>query len=717
MKTYKSIVWILLAVSFCMLASCVKEMEATVGSIQGIVTNSQNNEPIQGVNISLSPTGLSAVTGSDGRYEFSNLTAGQYTVQGVKPGFESNTKNITIVAGNVSSGDMTLKPEIAGFNLNVEYLDFGTNFSQLSFKVINTSTSLPVSWSITESISWLTATPSSGNLGAGQEVAVMVNIDRTQIEQSTTANLTVEGADKTVVLPVNVSVSGSQGPQLQLSETSLDFGTSATSLAFYVMNTGPAGTSLNWACSNVNVDWLMITPTSGSTDGGSSTAVMATIDRTKIDGMVSTSVTISGAGSSSSISISAASEGAGAAILQLSEGSLDFGETETTKTFTVKNVGSAGTVLDWAIATPGVDWVTFTPMTGNTNAGSGTQVTAIVDRNKFNGLVSTTVTVNGVNNSANISISAANVHAAMEVLTTSVDFGTTESTKTITIKNVGDEGSTLQWNIATPSVNWLTASPMSGNVGYNQTASVTLTIDRNAFVGNLTTDIRITGANTTETVTISADNSVIVTDGLMAYYTFDDSTITDWGNNYNPGMNFGALTSTDTPNGEGLSLQFNGEDSYVSIPDNVIPGGVPWSFSIWIKTNRNTVTIFGTDVNNHYFGIAGNGSLAIFTGYSWKTANPITAYLNNQWHMLTFTYNGTTCIWYIDGVLFETVQKNSMYWTSTGINTTYFGKHGASYGNYYSDNLMPFNGKMDNIRTYNRALTQDEVRALYNAKQ
>ena len=721
MKTYKSIVWILVAALLCTLNSCVKEMETTVGSIQGIVTNSTNNEPIQGVNISLSPTGLSAVTGSDGRYEFTILTAGQYTVQGVKSGFESNTKNITIVAGNISSGDMTLKPEIAGFKLNVEYLDYGTSFSHLNFKVINTSTSLPLDWSITESIAWLTAVPSSGHLNAGEEIMVLVSIDRDQIEQSTTANLTVEGADQTIVLPINVSVSGSQGPQLQLSETSLDFGTSATSLAFYVMNTGPAGTSLNWACSNINVDWLTVTPTSGNTDGGGSTAVMATIDRSKIDGMVSTSITISGAGSSSSISISASSEGAGAAILQLSEGSLDFGENETTKTFQVKNVGSTGTVLDWAIASTSVDWLSFSPMTGNTNAGSGTTVTAIVDRNKFNGLVSTTVTVNGNNNSANISVSAANVHAAMEVSTTSVDFGTTESTKTITIKNVGDEGSTLQWSIATPSVNWLTASPMSGNIGYNQTSSVTLTIDRNAFVGNLTTDIRITGANTTETVTISADNSVIVTDGLMAYYTFDEGTITDWGNSFNPGMNFGALTSTDTPNGEGLSLQFDGETSYVSIPDNIIPGGVPWSFNIWIKTNRNTVTFFGTDVRYYHFGIAGNGSLAIYTGsyssiqYYWMTANPITAYLNNQWHMLTFTYNGTTCIWYIDGVLFETVQKNAMYWTSTGINTTYFGKHGAGYGN--CGNLMPFNGKMDNIRTYSRALTQDEVRALYNAKQ
>ena len=712
MKTYKSIIWILLAASYCMLVSCVKEIETTVGSIQGIVTNAQNNEPIQGVNISLSPTGLSAVTGSDGRYEFTNLAAGQYTVQGVKSGFESNTKNITIVAGNVSSGDMMLTPEVSGFRLNVEYLDFGINFSQLNFKIINTSTSLPVDWSITESLSWLTVTPSSGHLNAGQEVAVMVSIDRTLIEQSTTANLTVAGADQTVVLPVNVSVSGSQGPQLQLSETALDFGTSATSLAFYVMNTGPAGTSLNWACSNVNVDWLTITPTSGNTDGGSSTAVMATIDRTKFDGMVSTSVTINGAGSSSTLSISASSEGAGAAILQLSEGSLDFGETETTKSFMVKNVGSSGTVLDWSIAAPSVDWLTFSPMTGNTNAGSGTTVTAIVDRNKFNGLVSTTVTVNGNNNSANISISAANVHAAMEVSTTSVDFGTTESTKTITIKNVGDEGSTLQWSIATPSVNWLTASPMSGNVSYNQTTSVTLTIDRNAFVGNLTTELRITGANTTSTVTISADNSVIVTDGLIAYYNFDDGAVSDWGGNYN-GLNFGALTSTDTPSGDGLCFQFDGQTNYLHIPHVIMMQGVPWSYNVWIRTGANNCRLFTTNESFSSSNPAVSWSVAIDSNSkfwckpngsrSWRTANPTTSYLNNQWHMITITYNGSTATLYMDGVLFETTNIVGFTWDGYYSSATYFGN--------------AFNGKMDNIRTYSRALTQDEVRALYNAKQ
>lgn len=703
MKTIKSFVLFLILSTAFLVTSCVKEMQ--LGSIQGIVTNTSNNEPIQGVNISLSPTGLSTVTGSDGRYEFVNLQAGQYTVQAVKEGYESNTKNITIVAGNISSGDMTLRPETAGFKLNVEYLDFGTNFSQLSFKVINTSTSLPVSWSITESMGWLTVTPSSGNLNAGQEVAVMVNIDRTQIEQSTTANLTVTGADQTVVLPVNVSVSGSQGPQLQLSETSLDFGTSANSLAFYVMNTGPAGTSLNWACSNINVDWLTVTPTSGNTDGGGSTAVMATIDRSKIDGMVSTSITISGAGSSSSISISASSEGAGAAILQLSEGSLDFGENETTKTFQVKNVGSTGTVLDWAIATPNVDWLTFSPMTGNTNAGSGTTVTAIVDRNKFNGLVSTTVTVNGNNNSANLSVSAANVHAAMQVPTTSVDFGTTESTKTITIKNVGDEGSTLQWSIATPSVNWLTASPMSGNISYNQTTTVTLTVDRSAFFGNETTGITITGAGSTVMVTITVDNSMVVTNGLVAYYSFDDGNVTDWNNAYN-GFNQGALATTDTPSGEGMSMEFDGASSYLQIPYNLLASHV-WSYNMWFKTiNSNTHrTFFGTNLSSAYMCFNYEGKLQF---YSFTTQGVLSNFFNNQWHMLTITYNGSTFNFYVDGVLFEVKQFGSFVWNNTG---TFIG------GNMAQSNHFYYNGKLDNIRTYNRALTQEEVRTLYNAKQ
>ena len=101
-KKLNLILGIVCAFAVC-LVSCQEEK---TGQIKGIVTNANTTEPIQGVNISLSPTGASAVTGSDGRYEFANLEPGYYTVQGMKTGFETNTKNITITSGNTSSGDM-----------------------------------------------------------------------------------------------------------------------------------------------------------------------------------------------------------------------------------------------------------------------------------------------------------------------------------------------------------------------------------------------------------------------------------------------------------------------------------------------------------------------------------------------------------------------------------------------------------------------------------
>ena len=201
---FKLAMGIVFAFALFMMNSCVKTDDPKYGSIQGIVTDFNTNEPIQGVNISLSPTGLSAVTGSDGRYQFDNLESGLYTVQAMKTGYESNTKSITISENQISSGDMIMRPEEKGFRLNVEYLDFGSNFSTLNFKIINVSNTLPMSWEIIESLNWLTTTPNTGNLQAGQESTVVVNIDRSLINQNTNANITVRSADQTVVLPVSV---------------------------------------------------------------------------------------------------------------------------------------------------------------------------------------------------------------------------------------------------------------------------------------------------------------------------------------------------------------------------------------------------------------------------------------------------------------------------------------------------------------------------------
>lgn len=624
MKKMKLVMGVVLVLALGLFSTSCKKEVAT-GKIQGLVTNYATSEPIQGVNISLSPTGASAVTGSDGRYEFNNLEPGNYTVQGTKSGFESNTKNITITSGNVSSGDMQLRPAATGFRLNVDYLDFGTNFTQMSFKIINVSTTNAMSWEIVESLNWLETSPSTGSIQGGQETTVNVAIDRSLLSQTTTANITVRSADHSVVLPINVTVSGDNAPQLQLSETTLDFGTTANNLSFSVMNVGPNGTTLNWTCSNITVDWLTLSPTSGSTAGGNSTMVMATIDRTKFNGIVSTSVTVNGAGMSSTIVFNAQSEGSGVAILQLSENALDFGEQETAMTFQVRNIGTNSSVLDWTISTPAVNWLTISPMSGSTVAGNASLVTVLIDRSMFSSDVSTNITVSGGGNTASIAVSAKYF-----------------------------------------------------------------------------------------------DNTVVVGEGLYCFFNFDEQDIVDYTGNFT-GISAGAVASSDTPSGQGKSMQFDG-NSFILVQSNVVPSSNNYTISFWFKTANVGQYLIGSDqYGSDLVGTYDECVMAITTGSKffmrfadWRkrieSDNTIEAYTNNQWHMVTFTYNGAMGMIYFDGMLYATSTNTDYMWNTPG--ATYFGSNCRML-----DNKTNFNGKLDNFRSYSRALSATEVQALYNARQ
>lgn len=624
MKKMKLVMGVVLVLALGLFSTSCKKEVAT-GKIQGLVTNYATSEPIQGVNISLSPTGASAVTGSDGRYEFNNLEPGNYTVQGTKSGFESNTKNITITSGNVSSGDMQLRPAATGFRLNVDYLDFGTNFTQMSFKIINVSTTNAMSWEIVESLNWLETSPSTGSIQGGQETTVNVAIDRSLLSQTTTANITVRSADHSVVLPINVTVSGDNAPQLQLSETTLDFGTTANNLSFSVMNVGPNGTTLNWTCSNITVDWLTLSPTSGSTAGGNSTMVMATIDRTKFNGIVSTSVTVNGAGMSSTIVFNAQSEGSGVAILQLSENTLDFGEQETAMTFQVRNIGTNSSVLDWTISTPAVNWLTISPMSGSTVAGNASLVTVLIDRSMFSSDVSTNITVSGGGNTACIAVSAKYF-----------------------------------------------------------------------------------------------DNTIVVGEGLYCFFNFDEQDIVDYNGNYT-GINAGAVPSSDSPSGQGKSMQFDG-NSFILVQNNIVPTSTNYTISYWFKTTSSGQYMIGSDkYGSDLVGTYDECVIAFTTSSkyffrfaNWRvhfeSENTMDPYFDNQWHMLTFTFNGAMGMVYLDGVLKGTHVNTNYMWDAP--TATYFGSNCKML-----DGKTNFNGKLDNFRSYSRALSATEIQALYNARQ
>ena len=57
-----------------------KRPPKNLGSIRGVVAWDLGGEGIAGVTVTLSPTGATATTGADGRFTFSNVPLGQYTL-------------------------------------------------------------------------------------------------------------------------------------------------------------------------------------------------------------------------------------------------------------------------------------------------------------------------------------------------------------------------------------------------------------------------------------------------------------------------------------------------------------------------------------------------------------------------------------------------------------------------------------------------------------
>ena len=182
---------------------CAKDEEDVTGSIYGIVTDADNGEPIKSANVSLNPGGRSTVTGTDGRYEFLDLQPGQYTVQVVKSGYESNTKHITVEVGKTASGDMVLSKASSKLRLNTNTLNFGSGQTSLSFNISNIGTTGSINWSISSSLDWVQISPLSGTTATGKTSEVVVTLLRDQITGPVSGIITVIADGES--LPVTIS--------------------------------------------------------------------------------------------------------------------------------------------------------------------------------------------------------------------------------------------------------------------------------------------------------------------------------------------------------------------------------------------------------------------------------------------------------------------------------------------------------------------------------
>ena len=218
--------------------------------------------------------------------------------------------------------------------------------------------------------------------------------------------------------------------------------------------------------------------------------------------------------------------------------------------------------------------------------------------------------------------------------------------------------------------------------------------------------------------------SYVPTNGLVGYWPFNGNANDASGNGNNGTVNGANLTSDRFGNANS-SYNFNGLSNYISIPHNNnlnFPGNASFTFSTWIFTNNNTrkeMAVISKGAGNgdnskdtYIFSIYENPKIGLeLANYPigrWTTSDG--KINHNSWNHIPVTYDylNNICKYYINGVL--SGQKNYPFTPSSNgdTNSLFIGKQG------YNCNCNWMDGKIDDIGTWNRALTQTEITSLYN---
>ncbi|MFM9443257.1 family 43 glycosylhydrolase [Streptomyces acidiscabies] len=214
----------------------------------------------------------------------------------------------------------------------------------------------------------------------------------------------------------------------------------------------------------------------------------------------------------------------------------------------------------------------------------------------------------------------------------------------------------------------------------------------------------------------AADDTL--TDGLALWYKLDASpgaaTVPDASGHGRDGVLNGTGTWSD-------GLTFNGSDTYVKLPDDVMKGMDAISVSFDVKMDAAQQAPYFLYGFGNTSGTAGNGYLfttgnalrtSIASG-NWSTEQNTRAadghnLARGVWKHVTYTQSGTTGILYEDGA--EVGRNTSVTLTPGSIGG------GTTTANYIGKSVYPgdklFQGTIRDFRVYDRALTGTEVETL-----
>jgi hypothetical protein len=243
-------------------------------------------------------------------------------------------------------------------------------------------------------------------------------------------------------------------------------------------------------------------------------------------------------------------------------------------------------------------------------------------------------------------------------------------------------------------------------------------------------------------VAVTAGGARTETVGLVLHYTFDDDEggkVVDKSGSENHGEIVGNVTYEDSFRGK--AIRIGGPRSYVVSASKALnaDGWTEFASCAWVLIKgggtpygpilmRGEVTgarqgFCHMGTGGPYGGHWNDAGAGIVLEQATVSANPKTfskeanpAPAMNQWYHLALTYDGRTVCMYVNGALDASTPVDPPFqklkdWPDTKL---VIGSSGATPTIDWGD--MYFDGLIDEVRIYKRALGAEEVKGLYDAK-
>ncbi len=228
-------------------------------------------------------------------------------------------------------------------------------------------------------------------------------------------------------------------------------------------------------------------------------------------------------------------------------------------------------------------------------------------------------------------------------------------------------------------------------------------------------------------IAVNHSTNLGLTNGLVGLWSFDGkdtnwgtNTETDGSGNGNTGTLVGMSTTTSPTIGKiGQALKFKGvnQGSYVGLGSSSALDPNRFTIAAWVNVNTTTCYNYiysnardgGPSYNGIDFHVYCSGELtaAIWNGSAYYITSSAGTVVPGIWTHVAVTYDGSHFILYANGVQLIS-QAQTVDPGSPATYTSNIGGMGLAPGTY------SMNGKLDDVRLYNRALSAREVKQLYN---